>query len=246
MALNLSMLIRSGKMITSRQNETIKNYLKLKQKKYRDQQSKFIVYGHHLVEAALNKGDVELVITSDENASGLLVSKEIMDEFSQTETTFDILAICKKTTKKINTNKILILDDIQDPDNAGALIRSASAFGFNHVIFSLKSADFYNEKTIRASQGAIFDVFHERTNIVKKIEELKKNGYLIVGADAHGDDMPKLKPDQVALVLGNEGSGLSQEVKRLIDLKATIKTNNVESLNVSVAGAILMYEWSKQ
>lgn len=232
-------------MITSRQNPTIKNYLKLKQKKYRDLENQFLVYGHHLVESALKKGNVETIITSDPNASGLLVSKEIMDLFSQTETTFDILAVCNKFEDKVKCNKVLILDDIQDPDNAGALIRSASAFGFKHVVFSLRSTDFYNEKTIRASQGAIFDVYHERVNIIDKIKSLKDEGYLIVGADAHGSNFLEKRPKKVALVLGNEGAGLSQEVKRLIDHKTTIETESVESLNVSVAGAILMYEWRK-
>ena len=96
-------------MITSRQNPSIKKYLKLKQKKYRDLENQFLVYGHHLVEIALKRGNVEQIITSDENASGLLVSSEIMDEFSQTETTFDILAVCNKTENIIKSDKILYL-----------------------------------------------------------------------------------------------------------------------------------------
>ena len=134
-------------MITSRQNPSIKKYLKLKQKKYRDLENQFLVYGHHLVEIALKRGNVEQIITSDENASGLLVSSEIMDEFSQTETTLDILAVCNKTDNFIKSDKILILDDIQDQIMQEHL-RSASAFGFRHIIFSNRSADFYNEKQL--------------------------------------------------------------------------------------------------
>jgi TrmH family RNA methyltransferase len=236
---------RSGKMITSRQNETIKKYLKLKQKKYRDLESQFLVYGDHLIEMALKRGNIELIITSNDKKEGLLVSKLIMDEFSQTETTFDSLAVCNKVNNQIKSDKILILDDIQNPDNAGALIRSASAFGFRHIIFSLKSADFYNEKTIRASQGAIFDVYHERVDLVSKIKLLKEQGYLIVGATAHGNSLITKTSDKVALVLGNEGAGISSKIEALLDLENTIKTENVESLNVSIAGSILMYEWSK-
>ena len=232
-------------MITSRQDPSIKKYLKLKQKKYRDLENQFLVYGHHLVEIALKRGNVEQIITSDENASGLLVSSEIMDEFSQTETTLDILAVCNKTENIIKSDKILILDDIQDPDNAGALIRSASAFGFRHIIFSNRSADFYNEKTIRASKGAIFDVYHERVQLPNKIKELKEEGYTIVGASAHGDIKVETRPKKLALVLGNEGAGISKEITRLLDIETTIEVENVESLNVSVAGAILMYEWRK-
>lgn len=232
-------------MITSRQNETIKKYLKLKQKKYRDQTSQFLVYGDHLIEMAQKRGSVELIITSNPDKEGLLVSKPIMDEFSQTETTFDTLAVCNKTNNLIKSNKILVLDDVQNPDNVGALIRSASAFGFKHLIFSLKSADFYNEKTIRASQGAIFDVYHERVDLANRIKELKEDGYLIVGTTAHGDTFNKNKSKKIALILSNEGAGISSEVLALLDLETTIKTESVESLNVSVAGSILMYEWSK-
>jgi TrmH family RNA methyltransferase len=237
--------MRGGKMITSRQNETIKQHLKLKQKKYRDARSQFLVYGDHLIEMAKKRGNIELIITSNETKEGLLVSKEIMDEFSQTETTFDTLAVCNKMNHPQKSNQILILDDIQNPDNAGALIRSASAFGFNHVVFSLKSADFYNEKTIRASQGAIFDVYHERTDLVDCINKLKKDGYTIVGATAHGESFKNKTQEKIALVLGNEGAGISSEVKGLLDLETTIRTENVESLNVAIAGSILMYEWSK-
>ncbi len=232
-------------MITSRQNETIKKYLKLKRKKYRDQESQFLIYGDHLIEMAKRHGNIELIITSNESKEGLLVSKEIMDEFSQTETTFDTLAVCNKTNHPIVSNRILILDDIQNPDNAGALIRSAAAFGFNHLIFSLKSADFYNEKTIRASQGAIFDVYHERVDLVETIKKLKKEGYFIVGATAHGQSFVTNHREKVVLVLGNEGAGISLEVEALLDAQTTIKTQHVESLNVSIAGSILMYEWSK-
>lgn len=232
-------------MITSRQNPAIKYYLKLKKKKYRDLENKFLVYGDHLVDVALQRGNVDTIITSNEHAGGLLVSPEIIAEFSQTETVFDILAVCNKTSNPIESDKILILDDVQDPDNVGALIRSASAFGFKHVIFSLKTADFYNEKTIRASQGAIFDVYHERLDLADKIKELKILGYTIIGAEAHGLNQKIDKTEKIALILGNEGAGISQEVKRLVDHSVTIKVESVESLNVSVAGAILMYEWSK-
>ena len=99
-------------------------------------------------------------------------------------------------------------------------------------------------KTIRASQGAIFDVYHERVDLVSKIKLLKEQGYLIVGATAHGNLITKTS-DKVALVLGNEGAGISSKIDALLDLENTIKTENVESLNVSIAGSILMYEWSK-
>jgi TrmH family RNA methyltransferase len=169
-----------------------------------------------------------------------------MKELSQTETTFDQMAVCKKLNQILQSDYILVLDDVQNPDNVGALIRSAVAFGFKHVVLSLKSADLYNEKTIRASQGAIFDCFVERRNIIDFLMEYSDKGYQLFGADAHQSANQPEANKPLVLVLGNEGNGLSQDVKELVDGLVQIKTETVESLNVVVAGSILMYEWGKR
>ncbi len=229
-------------MIVSKQNKQFKLWKKLKTKKYRDFNDMFLVYGKHLIDKAKQTKQLIEIITSNDQIEGTLVSKDLMDELQQTETYIDQIGVCKKQNTPLDSNKILVLDDVQDPDNVGALIRSASAFGFKHIIMSYKSADLYNEKVIRASKGALFDCYIERANLVFKLESLKKLGYQIVGADAHAKGDPKYD-QKVALILGNEGHGLTEEVKTLCDDIVTIKTENVESLNVSVAGGILMYEW---
>jgi TrmH family RNA methyltransferase len=229
-------------MIISKQNKQFKLWKKLMTKKYRDLNDMFLVYGKHLVDKAKEKGALIEVITSSNEVEGTLLSKELMDELQQTETYIDLIGVCKKTNDKLKSNNILVLDDVQDPDNVGALIRSAAAFDFNHIIMSYKTADLYNEKVIRASKGAIFDCYIERTDLYAKLLDLKSQGYQIVGADAHEKGNPQ-KNKKLALVLGNEGHGLTENVKQICDEFVTIKTNQVESLNVSVAGGILMYEW---
>jgi len=231
-------------MIVSKQNKQFKLWKKLKTKKYRDFNDMFLVYGKHLIEKAKDSKQLIEVITSDEQIKGTLISKELMDELQQTETYIDQIGVCKKQNTPLKSQKVLVLDDVQDPDNVGALIRSAAAFGFKHVVLSYKSADLYNEKVIRASKGAIFDCYIERANLTFKLEELKKEGYQIIGADAHEEGHPKYD-QKVVLILGNEGHGLNTEVKELCTDFVTIETKNVESLNVSVAGGILMYEWRK-
>lgn len=231
-------------MIVSKQNKQFKLWKKLKTKKYRDFNDMFLVYGKHLIDKAKEAKQLIEVITSNEEVEGTLVSKELMDELQQTETYIDQIGVCKKQNTALKSNKILVLDDVQDPDNVGALMRSAAAFGFKHVILSYKSADLYNEKVIRASKGAIFDCYIERANLLFRLEELKKDGYQMIGADAHEKGKPKYD-QKVALILGNEGHGLTEEVKNLCDQFVTIKTESVESLNVSVAGGILMYEWKE-
>lgn len=232
-------------MITAKTNSQIKLYKKLKLKKYRDELGMFLIYGEHLIEVANQVGAIEVIITSNPNYEGLLVSKEIMQDLSQTETTFEIMAVCKKVMINKSNNQILALDDVRDPNNLGALIRSAVAFGFETVLLSEQSADLYNEKVIRASQGAIFHVAVKRGNLVVEIARLKDKGYQIVIADAHGNDNYLPKANLQVLVLGNEGSGISTPVKLLATNTVTIKTKVVESLNVAVAGAILMYRLQK-
>jgi TrmH family RNA methyltransferase len=202
----------------------------------------FLVYGKHLIDKAKETDQLVEIVTSNPDLEGTLISKDLMDELQQTETYIDQIGVCKKKHTVIDSKKILALDDVQDPDNVGALIRSASAFGFRHIILSQKSADLYNEKVIRASKGAIFDCYIERKNLVFSLPELKQKGYQIVGADAHEKGQPKYD-QKVVLVMGNEGHGLQAEIKDLCDDYVTIKTDYVESLNVSVAGGILMYEW---
>lgn len=211
-------------------------------KKYRDLHDMFLVYGKHLIDKAREKGALIEVITSNYEIQGTLVSKALMDDLQQTETYMDQIGLCKKINEKLVSSNILVLDDVQDPDNVGALIRSASAFDFKHIIMSYKTADLYNEKVIRASKGAIFDCYIERSQLFLRLTELKSQGYQIVGADAHEKGEPQ-KNKKLALVLGNEGHGLTDNVKEICDEFVTIKTNSVESLNVSVAGGILMHEW---
>lgn len=231
-------------LIESKQNPQIKHLNKLNQKKYRDEYNEFLVYGEKLVSLAKEKGIVKEVYTSNPNKGGILITKKLMGELSVTKTDYDILAICEKKNHPIDSNKILVLEDIQDPTNVGALLRSALAFNFKHVILSNKCADIYNDKTIRASGGALFSLFVERNDIYQKINKYKKEGYKVYGADAHKSGTKIDKSTKSILVLGNEGMGLSNEIKPLIDSFINIPTNEVESLNVSVAGSILMYEWS--
>jgi len=231
-------------LITSKQNPSFKLWLKLKLKKYRDQYGLFLVYGNHQIEQAKEKNAL-VEILSDQDIEGVTtLSKELMDELQQAETYFNRIGVCKKTNPRIESKYVLVLDDIQDPDNLGALIRSAAAFDFLHIIISQKTADAYNEKTIRASKGSLFDVYIERRPLTTTLIELKQKGYHILCADPHQSGDIK-HHEKIALVLGNEGHGISHEIKAISDGSVSIKTKHVESLNVSVAGAILMYEWRK-
>lgn len=231
-------------MIESKQNDQMKHIKKLSQKKYRDEHNEFVVFGEHLIEEAEKHGNVKIIYTTNNAKKGILITKDLMNTLSQTKTAYERLAIVEKVNKNINSNKVLILEDIQDPSNVGALLRSASGFGFKKVILSEKCADIYNDKAIRASQGAIFHLDIKRyENIYDEIKALKDAGYMMLAADTEGNATQNYG-NLVALILGNEGSGISDEAKLLADSTVSIKTETIESLNVAIAGSILMYEWS--
>jgi RNA methyltransferase, TrmH family len=142
--------------------------------------------------------------------------------------------------------RVLVLEDIQDPGNIGSLIRSAAAFDFSGVILSQKCADPFAPKSTQASCGAIVSPWLRRTQGYRGLlRELKDGGFEILAADMGGKawKMQNASIEKLAIVLGNEGNGLSEETMRLADEIVKIPFNNekVESLNVAASGAICMY-----
>lgn len=233
-------------MITSKDNEQIKHILKLQTKKYRDQTESFVIYGDHTIKEAMKQGfDLE-IFTSHPDHPGTLISEALMKHVSLTETPMTDLAIVKKKEVLPYSNRILMLDDVQDPGNVGTLIRSAVGFGFNTIIASNNSSDYYNDKTIRATQGNLFYANLIRTNLKDEIEALKKQGYTIftTALNSKAIDIKNIKvPEKCVLVLGNEGAGVSDDILKQSDHWVYIKTKDIESLNVAMAGSIIMYEW---
>lgn len=235
-------------VIKSRQNKQIKLLFKLLKKKYQDIENKFLIFGMHAIEEAI-KADQKLdVYTSNKRNKGTLISDVLMKELSPTETPYDVVAIVEKPTIKPYANKVLILDSVQDPGNVGSLIRSAVAFGFNTIIRNESSASFYNEKTVRATQGNLFYANLVTANISEEIEKLKQDGYVVVATTLDGNtNFNTLKnTNKIAVILGNEGQGISNEILKLADHNLTLSTLKVESLNVMAAGSIIMYELGDQ
>ena len=229
------------KLINSLQNEKIKNYAKLNEKKYRDESNLFIAEGLHLVEEAKKYGIVKEILTTNPNIDGTLVSEEVMKKLTNQKSVVEACAICEKLNKTEITNKILILDTIQDPGNIGTLIRSAISFGFDTIVMEA-CADIYSSKVLRATQGAIFKLNIINAKIDTFINSLK--GYKIYGTSLkNGVGLKTIeKTDKLAIILGNEGNGVRSELLEMTDKNIFIEITNMESLNVGVAGGILMYE----
>ncbi len=242
-------------MITSVNNEKIKELAKLKEKKYRDKSNTFLVETFHLVEEAYKNNLLEEVFILDGYDLNIditinIVTETIMKKLSSTDTIPEIVGVVrKKDDKTIVGNRVLVLDRIQDPGNLGTLIRSAVAFNVDTIIISNDTVDLYNSKVLRSAQGMIFNTNILRGNLIDYISKLKEDNFEIIGTDVNeGISLKKFsinKDSRFAIVLGNEGNGLSHDVRELCDKFIYIDMkDSVESLNVGVAGSIILYEMS--
>ncbi|MCR5231222.1 MAG: RNA methyltransferase [Acholeplasmatales bacterium] len=229
-------------IISSVDNPKIKYLCKLNKASFRKKEGKFIVEGKHLVKEARLKKILIEAYSIEEKEGYITVSDNVMKKITNTDTVVSEIGLCHMILKKELTDKLLILDSIQDPGNMGALMRSAKAFGFDTIVLGDGSVDIYNDKVIRSSQGAIFKLNFINAYLPDFIKSL--NGYLVYGTDVvNGIPLEKVKKEaKIALVLGNEGNGISNEVKNVIEKNIYIPMDDTESLNVAVAGGIIMYE----
>lgn len=236
--------------ITSINNEYIKEISKLNEKKYRDKSNKYLIEGLHLVTEALKYDIIDTIIIREDfsyetNIKHIIVSNEVMKKLSDNPSIPKIMAIVNKKESTISGNKILLLDRLQDPGNLGTIIRSAVAFNFDTIILSNDTVDLYNSKVLRSTQGMLFNINILRQDLTNVINELKNNNYTIYGTKVdNGYDVKEINNiNKFALIIGNEGTGISDNILKQCDKYLYIKmNNNCESLNAGVAASILMYE----
>lgn len=231
-------------IITSLKNEKVKYWYNLRNKKFRDQERRFLIEGDHLINEARKQNLViETISIVDKNAD-YFVTKEIMEKISEQKSISYNAAVVRFIKEDSITGNVLILDGVQDPGNLGTIIRSCIAFGVSNIILSDNSVDLYNSKVIRATEGMIFNINVLRRNLIEFIPTVKNLGYKIVGTDVkNGIDIKDINKENIAIVMGSEGQGLSNEVKNMCDDFVYIKMDNAcESLNVGVATSILLYE----
>lgn len=243
-------------LITSLDNDRIKNYIKLKERKYRKRTKTFIVEGLHLVLEAYKSGLlIELILEKDEvvplDVETVYVTNEIINKISTLETHVPVMGLCKMPlSDELIGDKFLLLDKIQDPGNLGTIIRSAKAFNVDTIILGDDTVDVYNPKVLRSTQGMIFHMNIVEKNLKETIKTLKDREIPIYGTRVeYGEDISKLPSkdkEKYALVMGNEGNGVSPDILDLCDKFIYIDMNKyVESLNVAIATSILLYELGK-
>ena len=244
-------------VITSVQNTKIKELSKLKEKKYRDIEKKYLIEGFHLIEMAKDYL-LEILTTDSKNIPSnidlnkvnvTIVSDEVIKKLAFTKTPQPIIGVCKYFDSNINYNETgILLDNLQDPGNIGTILRSALAFNINNIILSKDSVDIYNDKVIRASQGAIYKLNISYLNLLDAINNYKNKEIKVFGTSLHnGKELTSFnKVSKYALVLGNEGNGVSKELLDKADNNIFIEMEDkIDSLNVSIAGAIIMHYFYK-
>ena len=257
--------------ITSRQNRRVVETRKLDQRKHRARFQRFLVEGLQLLHMALDAGYVPLEVFYAESqfagkeAPALLrrfrtagvdlvpVSAEVMQSLAERDVCQGLVATFPTWRTPITElaltgrELVVVLDRLQDPGNVGTLIRTADAAGAAAVVLVEPCADPFDRKTVRGSMGSLFNVpLVQVENVDEALGYLQRQGLTVVGADAQlGEDWGEdLWQNGVALILGNEARGISPDLQRHVTRWVRLPiVGKAESLNVSVAGGILIYSW---
>lgn len=220
----------------------------LKDKKYRQHNALFLLEGEKFCADAVKAGiEIKKTITTNKNLKGfpkiVVVSEKDFKSLSATVTPQSIICVCKqKEPPPKIIGDSLVLDRVQDPGNVGTLIRSALAFNFKNVI-CLDSAYPYSDKVIRSSAGAILKMNIYKTTLAEFVKNSKHYADELLVTDMVGENIAKfsLQKNRVAVIVGNEGAGVSKELKTQAKIKISIPmSGEVESLNAGVAGSIIM------
>ncbi len=237
--------------IVSRNNPKVLNALA----KSKGKSDFFLVEGYHLVEMALEaKMATEIYSVDryypDAKIPQYAVSMPVIEKMASSKSPEGIVALCKKRTDisfDIDSD-LIYLDDIQDPGNVGTLLRSALSFGYHNVYLSKRTAYAYSHKVLMASQGAIFKLnvmVSDNDDVLDDVKRLRESGYLLASTDLKNAtslrEVEKIDR-KFALILGNEGKGVDPRINEISDIRIRIEMDGIDSLNVGVAGGILMYE----
>lgn len=245
--------------INSLDNSTIKKIKKLKQRKYREEEKKFLAEGRKFLDFTYtpdliilkeNFEDFENITTKLErfDCRKIVVNDRIFKELTSQENSQGVILVypyCETNIEKINNN-IIVLDKIQDPGNLGTIIRVADAAGFKDIILTKGSVDCYNEKCVRSSMGSIFNmniVYMEELQLIHFLKE-KKYKFLVTALENNSIEYTDITLNEKnAIIFGSEGNGVSDNFLKAADKTVIIPIyGSAESLNVAMASGIILYK----
>lgn len=246
-------------LISSKDNSTIKEIKKLKEKKYR--KDKYIVEGIKMLEEAIKEEqNIDVIVIKEgislnidlSNYNAITVTENVFNILSDVESPQGVLAVIRKQENKeidSSADYIVALDGIQDPGNLGTIIRTLDSANLKQILVSKDTVDSFSPKVIRSTMGAIFRVnIVETDNLKENLEELKQQGFetVVTSLDAN-ESIYDIDYRKKIVVIGNEANGVSKEIKEIADKKVKIPMlGKTESLNASVAAGIMIYEYVRQ
>ena len=254
-------------IITSKDNELIKNIKKLKDKKYRDAYNKYIIEGVKLIDEAIQeKAEIECIVICEDCMKENCIDKKLKYEIAKNNCIYvnskvfnlitdvsnpqGILAVIKRAekSKTINYNEdvIIVLDGIQDPGNLGTILRTVDSANLKQIVISKDTADVFNSKVVRSTMGAIFRVnVIKSENLIQDLVNMKEHGFKVVVTSLDtNDSVYDINYMKKVIVIGNEANGVCKEVQEIADNKVKIPMlGKTESLNASVAAGIMIYEY---
>jgi len=248
-------------LITSPDNEYIKQLKKLKMKRYREETGLFLAEGARLVGEALKAGVVQDLLITDESSvpvdgydetTIVQVSERVLKVLSETESSQGVIAVCRSAKvpkpEKLLSGQWVAVDSLADPGNLGTIIRTAWGTGMTGLILLADCVDAYNSKVVRASMGGIFHV----PIIIADYQDLsywQAEGFqLVVATAAAPQNYCDVKyNDNLILVVGSEARGVVEEVEGLSDLRISLPlAAGVDSINAAVCAGVIMYEIKRQ
>ncbi|MGI6722419.1 MAG: TrmH family RNA methyltransferase [Anaerovoracaceae bacterium] len=250
--------------ISSRENEIYKRCRQLERRKYRDRYGQFMVEGRKIVAEAVKRERVQMLIFREgtQNDEGMpspapgtvkavAMDPELFSAISQTETSQGVIAVVDKENgadfpAADDGENLLVLDRVQDPGNIGTMIRTAEAAGYAGIMAVKGTGDLYSPKVVRAAAGSLLRMpVKQVADENEALEWLQEAGKTVVTTSLDAEkyyyqvDLSR----NIALVIGNEGNGVSGEFQRRSHLNIKIPmSGEIESLNAAVAAGILMYQ----
>lgn len=257
-------------IISSKDNEIIKNIKKLKDKKYRDLNNEFIVEGIKIIgEAIQENARIKKVVVCEECVADgsinqkllygiakydcVYVTKKVFDSITDVSNPQGILAVIEKKNLEddidFSQDLIIALDGVQDPGNLGTILRTIDSANIKQIIVSKNTADSYNPKVVRSTMGATFRVkVIECEDLAATLKNMKKHKFKIMSTSLNTENsIYDVNYNKKVIVIGNEANGVSQEILDLSDEKIKIPMlGKTESLNASVATGIIVYEYVRQ
>lgn len=254
------------KEIRSKDNPVFKAAVKLTKKKYRDAEGCYLLEGVKPLRDAIAMGimpesvfimeGTEIDLALPEN-NMIVVDEKIFEKLSSTEKSQGVVAVVKKKAYResdfaeaVAGGNVVVLDRLQDPGNIGTIVRTAEAAGYKGIIAITGNGDIYSPKVVRAAAGSVMRMpIMGVQEVWQAVDMLKRFGKKIVvtALDAENDCFEADLSENIALVIGNEGQGVSNEFISAADLKIKIPMEgSIESLNAAVAAGILMYQSKKK